>query len=82
MVKSIKIKENIVTPMDENGYSSNWLQMFIVENDERVYFWIVGMKDNYRVSLEYDNDESAYALEQASSAYLDQLSHIKEITKL
>lgn len=78
MTKSIKLEECIVTPVDDDGMSQNWLQLVAVEESDHAYFWIVGMEDDRRVSLQYDREEPS-ALMQAYSAYLDRVASIRQI---
>lgn len=78
MTKSIKLKECIITPVDDNGESPNWVQLFAVEEPDHSYLWVVGMEDDRRFSLQYDIEEPN-AINEASHAYDAKLAYIRMI---
>jgi hypothetical protein len=76
----IKLKECIVTPVDDDGMSPNWIQMFAVEESDHSYYWVVGMEDDRRFTLHFDFVDPA-AMEEASTTYNDILARIRMIAQ-
>lgn len=77
MTKSIKLKENIVTPVDDDGMSPNWIQLFVVEESDHSYYWVVGMDDDRRFTLHFDFVDPA-AIEDATTTYASKLTAMLE----